>query len=154
MSEKRERMSSMRVLAAITDEGLTAKEIAGKLGMDPTAVRKPIARLFHEGHIHKAKFSSVLVWYFRSEAAAKAFTTPVRLKPAGFSPPKTKTGFDRGAKVVRPDHVKVQKCPGFQGLGFAAPAKPADGSFAALGVGRYLPDEDAMLRRMARKGAR
>lgn len=130
---------SAQILGAINDKGQTAAEIAGCLGMDPTTVRKPIARLCGAGQVFKAKFSSMLVWYFRTEAAAKAFTCPVRLpKESGFSPPKVQTGFVRGAHVHTPAHVKVQKCPGFNGLGFAADPEPAAGGFKSLGVGRYL----------------
>jgi hypothetical protein len=132
------------VLAAINNTGQTAKEIAAAAGMDPESVRKPISGLCRDGQVFKAKFSSMLVWYFTTEAAAKAFTCPVRpTKEPGFSPPKVQAGFVRGAQVVRPDHVKVQKCPGFQGLGFAEPAKPENSPFASLGVGRYLTEETA-----------
>ena len=132
---------SAHVLAAINDKGQTAKEIALVAGMLPESVRKPIARLCSEGQVFKAKFSSMLVWYFKTEAAAKAFTCPVRLpKESGFSPPKVQTGFVRGAHVHTPAHVKVQKCPGFNGLGFAADPEPAAGGFKSLGVGRYLEE--------------
>lgn len=132
------------VLSAINDKGQTAKEIALVAGMLPESVRKPISRLCADGLVFKAKFSSMLVWYFRTEAAAKAFQCPTQIpKESGFTPPKVQTGFVRSAQVVRPAHVKVQKCPGFQGLGFAPEPAPVIGGFKTMGVGRYLETETA-----------
>jgi hypothetical protein len=34
----------------------------------------------------------------------------------------------------------VQRCPGFNGLGFAEPAKVEGGAFTSLGIGKYLEE--------------
>ena len=130
------------VLAAINDKGQMSKEIAAAAGMDSEAVRKPIARLCAEGLVFKAKFSSMLVWYFKTEAAAKAFTCPVRLRSneSGFTPPKVQSGFERGAEVVQPAHVKKQKCPGYLGDPRFEVKGKVSGGFADMGIGRYVEE--------------
>jgi hypothetical protein len=130
-----------RVLAAITDDGVTSEEVAKKIGMAWKTVRASIANLCEDGQVHRAKFSTKVVWYFRTKRAAEAFQRPLMVeRPGVIVPPKVTTHFKAAAQVFTPKHVKVQQCPGFNGLGFAANPEPVIGGFRTLGVGRYLEE--------------
>lgn len=144
-----------RVLRLVTDEGVTTEGISRKLGSQWTMVQKAMAYLAASGQVKKAKIGHKTVWYFLTQEAADAFAAKKSKRAA--TPPnvevvKTKTSFEKGAQIIVPQGVKVQECPPFRGLGFSE-TQPKERAFSSLGVGRYLPDEDAMLRRVARKGA-
>jgi hypothetical protein len=145
-----------RVEAAITESGWTVRRLMAALGWSRETVDTAVDSLERAGKIHGVKWRNATT-YFPTKAAADAFRWGT--KPASALPPtvavavKTKTSFDKRAQIVIPKDVKVQECPPFKGLGFADEPKGVVGGFATLGVGKYLPNEDVALRRLARKAA-
>lgn len=131
-----------QVLGAITDKGVTSQEVAKKLDIGWMTVRKTIAKLCEQGLVHRAKFSPKVVWYFRTEGAAKAFQRPLKVAVSSIVPVRTQSGFDRAAKVVQPAHVQIQQGPAYRSpLERMEPLEK--GAFASAGIGRYLTEEMA-----------
>jgi predicted ArsR family transcriptional regulator len=129
------------VQAAVSDTGWTGYTLSPVLGMDSTSLRRDLHRLATAGRVHAGTNARGVTRYFKTREAADLFasTKPPSAIPSTVQVKATVKGF-ANAEVVRPAHVKVQRCPGFQGLGFAEPAKVEGGAFASLGIGKYLEE--------------
>lgn len=153
-----------QVLAAITDSGWTVRKLLTVLTMQRKSIEEALAALLEAGKIHAHSFNGGTL-YFPTKEAAEAFRQSKKKQKSPLPPSniktsanscvvvKTKTSFEKGAQIIVPPHVQKQECPPFRGLGFSE-TQPKERAFSSLGIGRYMPDEDAMLRRVARKGAR
>jgi hypothetical protein len=141
-------------LDAMTD-GDTVGDIAKRMRRTNDAVIDQLRQLEKMGLVFRARVHHNLCFWFKDEKKAqqrlKDYKEPEKAPLVHFVV-KAPTKFEAGAQIVVPKGVKVQEGPAFKGLGFAE-MEPSEKPFSSLGVGRYLPDEDAALRRLARKAA-
>lgn len=130
------------ILNSVSDKGWTGNTLGPVVDMDKSTVRNALQRLASTGKIHAGTNARGITRYFKTKEAAEAFA--LEKPPSAMPSVEIKTSlekFVRGAHVIRPDHVKVQKLPGFKGLGFAEKSKArVEGGFADLGPGRYLEE--------------
>jgi hypothetical protein len=136
-------------------DGDTVGDIAKRMRRTNDAVIDQLRQLEKMGLVFRARVHHNLCYWFKDEKKAqqklKDYVEPAKA-PLVHIAVKTATKFETGAQIVVPKGVKVQECPSFKGLGFRE-MEPSERPFSSLGVGRYLPDEDAALRRLARKAA-
>lgn len=132
----------------------TSAAIAKALKLRQEMVQGYLAEMDKAGRMFRATISvRECYWYTTKEAAQQKLKEHrERERHAPVSIKIKHVSFVGDAKTVRPKGVKVEQGPPFRGLGFSE-TQPKERAFSSLGVGRYLPDEDAMLRRVARKGA-
>lgn len=145
-----------QILDAIEDAGCTMEQIAKRTGRTNDSARDHMMALEKAGMVHRARVEYNVCYWFKDKAKAVACLQVHRetkkSAPLVHIAVKTATKFEAGAQIVVPKGVKVQQCPQFKGLGFRD-MEPEERAFSRLGPGRYLESDEAMLRRIARKGA-
>jgi hypothetical protein len=145
-----------QIFDAIEDGGSTMEQIAKRTGRTNDSARDHMMAMEKAGMVHRARVEYNVCFWFKDKAKASACLQAHReskkAAPLVHIAVKVATKFETGAQIVVPKGVKVQECPSFKGLGFRE-MEPSERPFSSLGVGRYLPDEDVALRRLARKAA-
>lgn len=143
-------------LDAINEEGSTVDQIAKAMKRTNDNVRDQLLQLEKMGRLFRARVHNNVCFWFKDKAKAiKCLNERSESKKAAtlvHIAVKAATKFEADAQIVIPAGVKVQQCPQFRGLGFRD-MEPEERAFSRLGPGRYLESDDAMLRRIARKGA-
>lgn len=143
-------------LAAIDDDGSTMDQVAKRMKRTNDHAREHMVALERAGLVHRARVAYNVCYWFKDKAKAikclQAHQDSKKAAPLVHIAVKTATKFETDAQIVIPAGVKVQQCPQFKGLGFRD-MEPEERAFSRLGPGRYLESDEAMLRRIARKGA-
>lgn len=137
------------------NDGDTVGDIAKRMRRTNDAVIDQLRQLEKMGLVFRARVHHNLCYWFKDEKKAqqklKDYKEPEKAPLVHFAV-KAPTKFEAGAQIVTPKGLKVQQCPQFKGLGFRD-MEPEERAFSRLGPGRYLESDEAMLRRIARKGA-